>query len=104
MSNFQGFGTVTSDASTESVSCRGWSTLSAHLDSGAGTWTWEFSGADGVFRTLYGGSTGETAQVFTNSHMINVFFGSDVIVRGTASAGTSPVWDFQILGNLRNRE
>jgi hypothetical protein len=104
MSNFKKFGTLTTDASTDEVGCRGWATLSAHLDSGAGTLTWEFKGADGVWRTILGQTDHITPEVYTASNMINVFFGSDVKVRGTGSAGTSPVWDWQIMSNPVNRE
>jgi hypothetical protein len=104
MSNFKKFGTLTTDASTDSVGCRGWATLSAHLDSGTGTLTWEFLGPDGVWRTILGQTDHITPEVYTASNMINVFFGSDVKVRGTGSAGTSPVWDWQIMSNPVNRE
>ena len=104
MSNYVAHGTVTTDTSTEAVSCRGWVTMSAHKDSGTGTWTWEFKGADGVRRTILGGSDHITAQAYTASNMINVFFGSDVAVRGTGSSGSTPVWDWQIMSNLSNRD
>jgi hypothetical protein len=103
MSNYQNYGTVTTDTSTNAVACRGWATLSAHLDSGTGTWTWEFQGPDGVWRNIIAGSDGITVQSFTASHMINVFFGGDVIVRGTGSSGSSPQWDWQIVSNVANR-
>lgn len=102
-SNYQNYGTVTTDTSTDSVACRGWATLSAHLDSGTGTWTWEFKGPDGVWRSIYAGSDGTTEQAFTGSHMINVFFGGDVLIRGTGSSGSSPQWDWQIVSNVANR-
>ena len=50
MSNYTSHGTITTNTTTDEVSCRGWATLSAHLDSGTGTWTWEFKGIDGVWR------------------------------------------------------
>ena len=103
MSNYTGYGTVSTDTSTASVKCRGWTTLCAHLDSGTGTWTWEFMGADGVWRVLYGAADNITAQAYTATHMVNIYFGSDVLVRGTGSSGSSPQWDWQILGNLANR-
>lgn len=102
-SNYQNYGTITTDTSTSAVTCRGWATLSAHLDSGSGTWTWEFRGPDGVWRTIYAGTDSVTAQVFTSSNAVNVFFGGDVRVRGTASSGSSPQWDWQIMSNLANR-
>jgi hypothetical protein len=105
MSNYTNSGTLTTDASTDVVACRGWNTLSAHLDSGTGTLTWEFKGPDGVWRTILGDTgTFTEAAVFTASHMLNVFFGGDVAVRATGSAGSSPVWDWQIMGNLANRD
>lgn len=104
MSNFNSYGTVTTDTTTDEVACRGWVTLSAHLDSGSGTWTWQFKGNDGVWRSIYGGSDGTTEQAFTASHMINAFFGNDVTVRGSGSSGTSPQWDWQIMGNFANRD
>jgi len=97
------FGTITTDTTTDTVICVGWTTLSAHLDSGSGTWTWEFNGPDGVWRSIYGGADGLTEQVFTAVNMINIFFGADVSVRGNATSGSSPVWDWQIIGNVRNQ-
>lgn len=96
-------GTITSDTTTDPVVCSGVATLSAHLDSGSGTWTWQFKGADGVWRDIYGGSDGTVLQSFTGSHMINVSFGNDVRVRGSASSGSSPEWDWQIISNPMNR-
>jgi hypothetical protein len=104
MSNYTAFGSLETDASTDEVSCRGWVTMSAHLTSGAGTLTWEFLGLDGVWRTLLGQTDHITAEVYTTSNMINAFFGTDVKVRGTGSAGSSPVWKWQILSNPANRE
>ena len=90
-SNYVGSGTSNTNGSTVSVACRGWSTLSCHKDSGTGTWTWEFQGVDGVWS-------------FTASNMVNVFFGTDVSVRGTLSgSGSTPVFDWQIMGNPANR-
>jgi hypothetical protein len=103
MSNFQGYGTVTADGSTSGVVCSGYVTLAAALDSGSGTWTWEFKGPDGVWRSIYGGSTGITEQSFTSSHMINAYFGGDVLIRGTASASSAVQWDWQIISNVKNR-
>ena len=99
----QGFGTVTTDTVTEWVSCRGWATLAAHLDTGSGTWTWQFKGPDGVTRDIYGGADGTTVQSFTGTHMVNVYFGNDVTVRGSATSGSSPEWDWQIFSNVVNR-
>ena len=104
MSNFTGFGTVTTDVSTSSVSVCGWVTLSAHLDSGTGTWTWQFKGVDGVWRNIIGGTDFITSQAYTATNMVNVFFGTDVKVRGTGSSGSTPVWDWQIMSNPQNRE
>ena len=99
MTNFSASGNILTDTTTASVSCRGSTTLSTHLANGAGTWTWQFKGPDGVWRTIIGGSDGVTAQQFTASNMINVYFGGDVSVRGNATAGSSPDWDWQIIGN-----
>lgn len=104
MSNFKNYGTLTGNGSANAVSIRGWATLSAHLDSGSGTLTWEFKGPDGVWRSIYGGNAGDTEQAFTATHMINVYFGDDVNVRCTASLSTSPVWDWQIMSNPANRD
>ena len=104
MSNFTGYGTLATDASAAAVSVHGWATLSAHLDSGTGTLTWEFKGADGVWRSIYGGTDGTTVQAFTATHMANVFFGADVNVRATGSSGSSPVWDWQIMSSPANRD
>jgi len=103
-SQHQGFGTITTDTTTDAVVCSGFVTLSAHLDSGSGTWTWQFMGPDGVWRDLYGGETGTTAQSFSASHMVNAFFGNDVRLRGNATSGSSPQWDWQIFSNPRNRD
>jgi hypothetical protein len=104
MSNYVSYGTLTTDASATEVACRGWATLSAHLDSGTGTLTWEFKGPDGVWRTIIGGSDFITAQAYTATNMVNVFFGADVTVRCTGSSGSTPVWDWQILSNVANRD
>ncbi len=103
MSNFTGYGTITTNAPTSAVICRGWATLAAHLGSGSGTWTWEFKGVDTVWRTIFAGSNSTTAMAFTASNMVNVFFGTDVAVRATASGGTAPVWNWQIMSNPSNR-
>lgn len=95
-------GTITTDTTTSVATCRGWVTLSAHLDSGSGTWTWQFQGPDGVWRSIYGGSDGTVEQAFTASHMINAYFGATVLVRGNASSGSTPVWDYQIMGDQDN--
>ncbi|GAH72543.1 unnamed protein product, partial [marine sediment metagenome] len=89
MSNFEAYGSLETDASTDEVACRGWATLSAHLTSGSGTFTWEFKGADGVWRTILGQSDHITEETYTTSNMINVFYGAGVRVRGTDSAGSS---------------
>jgi ribosomal protein L32E len=78
--------------------------LSAHLDSGSGTWTWQFKGVDGVWRSIYGSSDFVTEQVYTATNMVNAFFGTDTNVRGDASSGSSPQWDWQIMSNPRNRD
>jgi hypothetical protein len=78
--------------------------MSAHLDSGSGTWTWEFLGVDGVWRTILGQTDHITAETYTASNMVNAFFGTDVKIRGTASAGSTPVWDWQIMSNPFNRD
>ena len=98
-----GYGTVTTDTTTDEVTCSGFVTLSAHLDSGAGTWTWQFKGPDGVWRSLYGGTDGTVEQAFTDSHMVNAYVGNDVPIRGNATSGSSPQWDWQIISNPRNR-
>lgn len=104
-SNYVDFGTLIEDTSTPFVSCRGWTTLAVHIDSGTGTWTWEFKGVDGVTRTILGSATNTAALAFTASNMVNVFFGSDVQVRGTLSSSAStPSFDYQIMGNPANRE
>ena len=98
------FGTVTTDTNTGAgVRVRGWATLSAHLDSGTGTWTWQFFGPDGVWRAIIAGSDSVTVQAYTTSNMINVYFGDDVLVRGNGTSGSSPVWDWQIISNRANR-
>ena len=103
MSNFTGYGTVRADGNTDEFICRGWTTRSAHLDGGSGTWTWQFAGPDKEFRDIYAGGDGTTVQSFTATHMINVYFGGDVIVRGVASGSSSPTWDWQVMGSLANR-
>lgn len=105
MSNFVNSGTITGNTSTDWVSVRGWCTLSCHIDSGTGTMTWNFKGPDGVERGIIGGSDNITAQAYTASHMVNVFFGTDVKVRGTVSGSAStPVFDWQIMGSSWNRQ
>ena len=99
-SGFQAYGTITTDTTTDSVKCRGTTTLTAHLDSGGGTWTWQFKGPDNVWRTILGGTDGITAQTFTASNMVNVYFGGDVVVRGNATDAAAPTWDWQIISNF----
>jgi hypothetical protein len=104
-SNYVGFGRLSTNTSTPFVSCRGWTTLAMHIDNGTGTWTWEFKGVDGETRTILGSANNTSALVFTASNMVNVFFGSDVRVRGTlSSSGGTPRFDYQIMGNPSNRE
>ena len=103
MSNFKASGTITGNTSTDWVSCCGWTTLSLHIDSGTGTMTWKFKGPDGVERSIYGGSDNATEQVYTTSHMVNAFFADDVVVRGTVSSSSTPVFDWQIMANPWNR-
>lgn len=104
MSNYQNYGEATTDnVPTVGVACRGWSTFSAHLETGAGTWTWQFKGPDGEWREVYGGADNATLQSYTATHMVNFFFGGDVEVRGVPSAGTGPRWKWQIIGNVANR-
>ena len=91
-SNYVGSGTSNTNGSTVSVACRGWSTLSCHKDSGTGTWTWEFQGVDGVWRTILGTATSITPLSFTASNMVNV-----------SGSGSTPVFDWQIMGNPANR-
>ena len=99
----QAYGTITTDTTTDECTVYGWTTLSAHLDSGSGTWTWQFKGLDGEWRSVIAGSDYITALEFTATNMANVFFGSKVQVRGNASSGSSPVWDWQINGNVKNK-
>ena len=103
MSNFKDFGTITTDTTTDEVACNGWVTMSAHLDSGSGTWLWEFKGPDSVWRSIYGSSDNITEQAYTATNMVNAFFADDVKVRATASSGSSPQWDWQIFSNPWNR-
>lgn len=103
MALHQSSGQVTANGSTNFVICNGFVTLSAHLASGTGTWTWEFMGPDNQWRSIYGGTDGTTEQAFTGSHMVNAYFGNDVRVRGTASSSSSPEWNWQIISNPRNR-
>ncbi len=100
---FTNYGPITTDTTTDVVTCRGWVTLTAHLASGSGTWTWQFKGPDGTWRSIYGGSAFTTEQAFTASHMTNVYFGGDVLVRANATSGSSPVWAWQIIGDQDNR-
>lgn len=104
MSNHTAYGTITTDTTTTEVTCSGWVTLSAHLISGAGTMTWQFKGVDGDWRSIYGSADNITIESYTATNMVNAFFGTDVKVRGNASAGTSPEWDWQIMSNPRNRD
>lgn len=102
-SNYQGSGTISSVTTTDAVTCRGWTTLSAHDDAGTFSITWQFKGPDGVWRTIYGGSDNITAQTYTAAHMVNVFFGGDVQVRGNVTTASGLTLDWQIIGNVANR-
>ena len=104
MSNYVKYGDLSADGSTDTVACRGWATLSAHQTAGAGTFTWEFKGVDGVWRTILGQSDHITPETYTTSCMTNVFFGTDITVRGTASASAGVTWQWQIMSNPVNRD
>ena len=100
-SNFVGHGTITTNTTTDEVSVSGWATLSAHY-TGAATTTWEFKGADGVWRTILAAVDNITPQVYTVSNMLNVFFGTGIKVRATISGNSTDVY-WQIMGNPSNR-
>lgn len=93
-------GTLTGNGSTEAVKVTNFVTLSAHYDAGTGTMTWEFQGPDGVWRSIYEGAT---EQTFTGSHMKNIYFADDVLVRGTVSGATGLTLDYQLMSNYFNR-
>ncbi len=102
--SLKNYGTMTTDTDTDAVVCRGWTTISAHLDSGTGVLTWNFKGPDNVWRGILVGSDFITALAFTDvSHMANVFFAVDVEVKATGSSGSSPVWDWQISSERENK-
>lgn len=103
MSNYKGYGTLSADGSTDWVSVRGWVTVTAHGDYGSGTLTWKYKGVDGIEQTILGGTDKSTAQAFTDDHMANFYFGTDVVVRGTLASSTSPDIDWQIMSNPANR-
>ena len=96
MSIYQGFGQLTTDTETDEVAARGTTTISIHLASGTGTFSWEFKGPDGIWRPLLEVSS---PLVFTASAMVNVQFGGDARVRGVATSGVSAVWNWQIFGS-----
>lgn len=100
---FTGFGTITTNTQTDEVTCVGWVTMSAHLASGTGTWTWQFKGPDGTWRNIIGGSDHITSQAYTATNMINTFFGGDVLVRADATSGSTPDWRWQIISTQYNR-
>lgn len=103
MSNYQGYGTISSITTTAEVAARGWVTVAAHDDAGTFSITWQFKGADGVWRDIYAGSDNATIQTYTAAHMANFFFGSDVLVRGNVTSASGLTLDWQILGNVANR-
>ena len=103
MSNFTGYGTLTTDTAAADVTVCGWATLIGTLASGAGTLTWQVLGLDGVWIPVIGGTDNITVQAYTASHMANAFFGTGVRVRCVGSAGTAPDWDWQVVRNPRNR-
>ena len=99
MSNYLGYGTITSVTTTDVISCRGATTLSAHVDAGTLTMTWQFKGPDGVWRDLYAGSDNTDVQTYTATNMLNLYFGSDVSVRGNVTAASGLTLDWQIIGS-----
>lgn len=105
MSNYQSSGRLSDNGSTDTVVCSGTATLSSHIDNGTGVMTWQFKGPSGEWETIYGGTTGTTAQVFTDqNHMVNVYFGGDVVVKGVlSSGGGTPRFDWQIISSLDNK-
>lgn len=101
MSQHQAYGTITTDTTTDEVVATGTVTMSAHLNSGSGTWTWQYKGLDGTWRSIYFDLTTPTELSYTSSHQANIFFGNPTRVRGNASSGSSPDWDWEIRGNYR---
>jgi hypothetical protein len=102
MSNFVKHGTLTTNVSTDSISLNGWATMTAHI-TGTGTITWQFKGADGEWRDIYGGSDNITLQAYTVSNMVNAFFADDVNVRGTVTGASGLTLDYQLMSNPLNR-
>jgi len=98
---YEDYGTLTANGAGDWVKVRSLASVSAHFDSGSGTITWEFMGPDGVARNIYGGSGNTTLQAYTATHMANFFFGGDVSIRPVLSNGSSPVVDWQVIGNTR---
>jgi len=107
---YVGSGTLTTATSSDSTEVAGYATLSGHLDSGTGTFTWEFKGPDGVWRNIFlqgwvadGSAITSVVAAFTGSHVINVFFADDVLVRVTASSVSTPQFDWQVMSSPTKR-
>lgn len=104
MSNYKNYGTLTANGSGDWVSVCGWATLICTGTWDTATMTWKVMAADGNEVSIFGGSDNITEQAYTADHMVNVFFGDDVSVRGTVSSvGGSTDLDWQIIGNPNNR-
>jgi len=104
MSNYVSYGTITGNTSTDWVSLCGWVTCACTGTWGGATITWKVKGVDGNEISIFGGADNITAQAYTVDHMINVFFGTNVRVRGTVSnkSGTTDL-DWQIMSSPLNR-
>jgi hypothetical protein len=103
MSLYSTSGTITANGNSNSAIVRGWTTMALHIDGGTGTFTWQFKGPDGVWRSMYGGTDNITLHQYTANHMFNMFFGGDVRVRVVTSSASTLEADYQIIGNVSNR-
>lgn len=95
--------TITTDTNSDEIQVRGAVWVAAELTSGNGTLTWKYKHRNGTYYSLRGGSEGTTEQAFTSSHMVNFYFPETTTIRATASSGTTPNWEIQVVSSPYGR-
>ena len=83
MSNYTNSGTLTTNASTNWVSVRGWVTVAVHGTWDTSTMTWKFKGVDGTERTITVGADGSC----TNMTITDIFLSGGICTAYTCVDG-----------------
>jgi hypothetical protein len=101
-SNYTGYGTLTANGNTDSVSVSRQATLSATTSGGtAGTLAWQFLGPNGVWTPIMK-ADGTTAMAGSVNSMYTADFGGNVSVRGVLTGSTGATWVWQIVSSSMN--